>query len=64
VRIKGTKRTRKVCTSKKKNEVVAKKPGATSVRGLYCSLLEQWFQTDAAGIIPSAASFARPVLIG
>jgi uncharacterized protein (DUF1501 family) len=31
-------------------------------RGLYCSLLEQWFQTDAAGIIPSAAAFARPVL--
>jgi uncharacterized protein (DUF1501 family) len=33
-------------------------------RALYCSLLEQWFQTDAAGIIPSAGSFARPVLIG
>jgi uncharacterized protein (DUF1501 family) len=32
-------------------------------RGLYCSLLEQWFQTDAVGIIPAAASFARPVLI-
>jgi uncharacterized protein (DUF1501 family) len=31
-------------------------------RGLYCSLLEQWFQTDAAGIIPAAGSFARPVL--
>jgi len=31
-------------------------------RGLYCSLLEQWFQTEAAGIIPSAASFARPTL--
>jgi uncharacterized protein (DUF1501 family) len=31
-------------------------------RGLYCSLLEQWFQTDAAGIIPSAGSFARPTL--
>jgi uncharacterized protein (DUF1501 family) len=31
-------------------------------RGLYCGLLEQWFQTDAAGIIPSAASFARPTL--
>jgi uncharacterized protein (DUF1501 family) len=31
-------------------------------RGLYCSLLEQWFQTEAAGIIPSAAAFARPVL--
>ncbi|MDX6720460.1 MAG: hypothetical protein QOJ63_2714 [Solirubrobacteraceae bacterium] len=31
-------------------------------RGLYCSLLEQWFQTTADGIIPSAASFTRPVL--
>jgi uncharacterized protein (DUF1501 family) len=31
-------------------------------RGLYCSLLEQWFQTEAQGIIPSAGSFARPVL--
>ena len=32
-------------------------------RGLYCALLEQWFQTEAAGIIPSAASFARPTLL-
>ncbi len=32
-------------------------------RGLYCALLEQWFQTDAAGIIPSAGSFARPTLL-
>jgi uncharacterized protein (DUF1501 family) len=31
-------------------------------RGLYCSLLEQWFQTEAEGIIPSAASFTRPLL--
>lgn len=31
-------------------------------RGLYCSLLEQWLQTDAQGIIPAAAGFARPVL--
>jgi uncharacterized protein (DUF1501 family) len=31
-------------------------------RGLYCALLEQWFQTEADGIIPSAASFARPAL--
>jgi uncharacterized protein (DUF1501 family) len=31
-------------------------------RGLYCGLLEQWFQTDAEGIIPSASSFARPTL--
>jgi uncharacterized protein (DUF1501 family) len=32
-------------------------------RGLYCALLEQWFQTEAAGIIPSAASFTRPLLL-
>jgi uncharacterized protein (DUF1501 family) len=31
-------------------------------RGLYCALLEQWFQTEAAGIIPSSGSFARPTL--
>ncbi|MEA2192249.1 MAG: hypothetical protein QOI73_2370 [Solirubrobacteraceae bacterium] len=31
-------------------------------RGLYCALLEQWFQTEAQGIIPSAASFTRPTL--
>ena len=33
-------------------------------RALYCSLLEQWFETDAEGIIPSAGSLARPVLLG
>ncbi len=31
-------------------------------RGLYCALLEQWFQTEAAGIIPSSGSFTRPTL--
>lgn len=31
-------------------------------RGLYCALLEQWFDTEAAGIIPAAASFSRPAL--
>jgi uncharacterized protein (DUF1501 family) len=31
-------------------------------RGLYCSLLEQWFATEAAGIIPSAERFTRPTL--
>jgi uncharacterized protein (DUF1501 family) len=31
-------------------------------RGLYCSLLEGWFETEAEGIIPSAGSFARPTL--
>ena len=31
-------------------------------RGLYCSLLEGWFETEADGIIPAAGSFARPTL--
>ena len=33
-------------------------------RGLYGALLEQWFQTDAEGIIPSHGSFAKPALFG
>lgn len=32
-------------------------------RGMYCSLLEQWLQFDAAQIIPGASSFARPTLV-
>jgi uncharacterized protein (DUF1501 family) len=32
-------------------------------RGLYCSLIEQWFGVDAAAVIPNSASFARPALI-
>jgi uncharacterized protein (DUF1501 family) len=32
-------------------------------RGMYCSLLEQWFETEAGLVIPEAASFERPVLI-
>jgi uncharacterized protein (DUF1501 family) len=32
-------------------------------RGMYCSLLEQWFQTEAGLVIPEAASFERPQLI-
>jgi uncharacterized protein (DUF1501 family) len=32
-------------------------------RAMYCSLLEQWFDTEAAVAIPEAASFARPVLL-
>jgi uncharacterized protein (DUF1501 family) len=32
-------------------------------RAVYSALLEQWFQADAAPIIPGAASFARPTLI-
>jgi uncharacterized protein (DUF1501 family) len=33
-------------------------------RGLYCSLLEQWFNEDAAQIIHNASAFARPQIIG
>jgi uncharacterized protein (DUF1501 family) len=32
-------------------------------RALYCSLLEQWFQTEAEGIIPSSGSFSRYALL-
>ncbi|MGC2372698.1 MAG: DUF1501 domain-containing protein [Solirubrobacteraceae bacterium] len=32
-------------------------------RAMYCSLLEQWFQTEAGLIIPGAGSFERPVLV-
>jgi uncharacterized protein (DUF1501 family) len=32
-------------------------------RAVYCSLLEQWFDVDAAQIIPGASSFTRPQLI-
>jgi len=33
-------------------------------RSVYCSLLEQWFDVDAAQVIPGASGFARPALIG
>jgi uncharacterized protein (DUF1501 family) len=32
-------------------------------RAMYCSLLEQWFQTEAGLVIPGAGSFERPVLV-
>jgi uncharacterized protein (DUF1501 family) len=32
-------------------------------RAMYCSLLEQWFETEAGIAIPEAASFERPVLV-
>ena len=35
----------------------------TDFRALYCSLLEQWFSTDAAAVIPDAARFARYSLL-
>jgi uncharacterized protein (DUF1501 family) len=32
-------------------------------RGIYCAVLEQWLGTDAAAVIPNAASFTRPELL-
>jgi uncharacterized protein (DUF1501 family) len=32
-------------------------------RAVYCSLLEQWFDTDAGAVIPGAAGFGRPALV-
>lgn len=32
-------------------------------RGVYCSLLEQWFGTDASAVIPGASGFSRPALV-
>jgi uncharacterized protein (DUF1501 family) len=32
-------------------------------RGMYCSLLEQWFQTEAGLVIPEASSFARYAVV-
>jgi uncharacterized protein (DUF1501 family) len=32
-------------------------------RALYCSLLEQWFATEAGAVIPGAAALPRPVLV-
>jgi uncharacterized protein (DUF1501 family) len=64
-----------VIGSKAKGQMVGEFPGlaqldsddnlrATSdFRGLYCSLLEQWFDFDAAQIIPNASSFTRPSLV-
>jgi uncharacterized protein (DUF1501 family) len=33
-------------------------------RSVYCALLEQWFNQDAAQVIPGAAGFQRPAIIG
>ena len=32
-------------------------------RSVYCSILEQWLDVDAAQVIPNAGSFARPKVI-
>jgi uncharacterized protein (DUF1501 family) len=42
------------------NENVVK---TSDFRAMYCSLLEQWFETEAGLVIPEAASFQRPVLV-
>jgi uncharacterized protein (DUF1501 family) len=64
-----------VIGSKAKGEMVGEFPGLTNLdsddnlrvtsdfRGMYCSLLEQWLDFDAAAIIPGASGFARPTLV-
>ena len=37
--------------------------GTSDFRALYCSLIEQWFNTDAAAVIPGAGGFDRPAVI-
>jgi uncharacterized protein (DUF1501 family) len=61
--------------SRVKGEMVGEFPGLSKLdenenlvntsdyRAMYCSLLEQWFQTEAGLVIPDAASLPRPVLI-
>ena len=36
---------------------------SSDFRALYCSLLEQWFDIDADGLIPGASGFARPAIV-
>ena len=62
--------------SQVRGQMVGEFPGLTSLdaddnlrttsdyRGLYRGVLEQWFGVDAAPIIPNAASFAAPLLLG
>jgi uncharacterized protein (DUF1501 family) len=61
--------------SRASGKMIGEFPGLTSLdvnenlkntsdfRAMYCSLLEQWFQTEAGVAIPEAASFERPQLI-
>ena len=61
--------------TKAKGQMVGAFPGLTSLdpeanlkvtsdfRGVYCSLLEQWFGVDAGPVIPGASGFARPALV-
>jgi uncharacterized protein (DUF1501 family) len=61
--------------SRASGQMVGEFPGLTNLdvnenvlptsdfRSMYCSLLEQWFQTEAGLVIPEAASFERPLLV-
>jgi uncharacterized protein (DUF1501 family) len=61
--------------SRASGKIVEEFPGLTNLdanenvlrtsdfRSMYCSLLEQWFQTEAGLVIPEASSFARYSLV-
>ena len=38
-------------------------PATADFRGVYCSLIEQWLNADAAAVIPGAGSYARTPLL-
>jgi uncharacterized protein (DUF1501 family) len=64
-----------VIGTRAKGQMIGQFPGLTTLdpqqnlrstadfRALYCALLEQWLGADAGDVIPSASSFARPVLV-
>jgi uncharacterized protein (DUF1501 family) len=64
-----------VIGSKSQGQMVGEFPGLTKLdgdenlrvtsdfRGMYCSLLEQWLEFDAAQVIPGASGFVRPQLV-
>jgi len=64
-----------VIGSRARGQMVGEFPGLTTLdsesnlrhtsdfRALYCSLLEQWFDVDAASIVPGASGFSRPQLV-
>jgi uncharacterized protein (DUF1501 family) len=64
-----------VIGSRAKGQMVGQFPGLATLdaqqnlrstadfRALYCGVLEQWLETDAADVIPGASAFTRPVLV-
>ena len=64
-----------VIGSKSSGQMIGEFPGLSNLddddnlratsdfRGMYCSLLEQWFGFDSTAVIPNASSFTRPTVV-